>query len=143
MIDKYYTPEIEEFHPGFEFESYNNLDWYHKKDVSGWNKIVYDKVAYMKHPIDQIKAALGRKWARVKYLDQEDMESLGFEETYDDAEGNVYYELGGIALWTAEHLRENITIIDNVTEREDNAIFKGVVKNKSELKRILKQIGYE
>lgn len=136
MMDKYYTPEIEEFHPGFEFESYNNLDWYHKKDTSGWNKIVYDKIAYMKHPIDQIKAALGRKWARVKYLDKEDIESFGFElawnewneHTYTNAELMLQFNPSGhvYRLYVASEIR-----------------FKGIIKNKSELKRILKQIGYE
>ena len=68
-MDKYYTPSLNEFHVGFEYETYNS---YRKE----WYKTILTE--------DNLEA-LGSFWYnfleaehRVKYLDKEDIESLGW-----------------------------------------------------------------
>lgn len=138
--NKYYTPEIEEFHIGFEFEEY----------IPGTNteysKQEYYTTSHFNMMYNTYSNNLQEGWARVKYLDQSDIESLGFEFTinpdfdfiskvqYDDTRGKVYYKIllsfGVKGPWV--RVQANRT-----------TLFAGHVKNKSELKRILKQIGYE
>jgi hypothetical protein len=148
MVDKYYTPELAEFHEGFEFESYNNMDWHWKKDSSGWKKLVYDKQTYMTYPLSHIKGALGISWARVKYLDQEDIESLGF---ISDRPYNGEFRASALMRWDGkeETLKLSYNEKNNfISMRLDcnygeEHLFQGILKNKSELKQVLKQIGYE
>ncbi len=79
MVNKYYTPEIEEFHVGFEYE------WF---DGSDWNKVTqkyFDGGLFNngdgEHPFEYQLSDVG---IRVKYLDQEDIESLGFNKITDN-----------------------------------------------------------
>jgi hypothetical protein len=69
---------------------------------------------------------------RVKYLDREDIESLGFKcmggNWYHD---NKAYQI--IGTW------ESIEVSRGQHEYRD-VLFKGTIKNKSELKRLLKQL---
>jgi len=120
--NKYYTPSIEEFHVGFEFEHFN-------KDA---RVIMWEKVTL---PFYNNYAALWSsnpdlKYFRVKYLDKEDIEECGFKP---DHVGTLHHEKGynmsiysniKIAIWT-----------DNV---ESRTLFNGIIKNKSELKVLLK-----
>jgi hypothetical protein len=74
---------------------------------------------------------------RVKYLDQEDIESLG-ETVYKD--GKIYFsnnELPPLAITFSGD--DNSIIIEGIISK--CVLFIGKIKNKSELKRILKQIG--
>ena len=67
MESKYYTPSIEEFYVGFEYEvNYGENDW--QKECL-WAKPEVVTLPYMN--LENI---------RVKYLDKEDIESLGFEQ---------------------------------------------------------------
>ena len=81
-----------------------------------------------------------KTWAktefRVKYLNQEDIENLGFVKWPDD---NIY-DLGEFQLHLGRH-----TDPYKVEIYDDNSqyCFVGVIKNKSELKKVLKMIGYE
>ena len=66
---KYYTPEIEEFHVGFEYEEQVEPGKW------AWNTChpnTFEKL-YDWDSMDMLKIR-----TRVKYLDQEDIESLGF-----------------------------------------------------------------
>ena len=76
---KYYTPEIEEFHFGFEFEEdFKNPNW------NKLSKPAIDVWEYIKlkldtsHSISRIIGKIKINKVRVKYLDKEDIESLGF-----------------------------------------------------------------
>lgn len=132
MENKYYTPEIEEFHVGFEFEFYD-------EDDKDWT------ITTIKNQIDLCNWTGLEINIRVKYLDQEDIESLGFEEDYDDSEGNVWFRIYDTKyrLCLCEHTSHNIWIVDDYEESLDDTLFKGTIKNKSELKRELKMIGYD
>lgn len=69
MKEKYYTPELEEFHVGFEYEvqSIENAHWGKVICSSGFG--AFD---------DDIND-LEEERIRVKYLDKADIESLGFK----------------------------------------------------------------
>ena len=129
MENKYYTPTIEEFHVGFEYEEHlkNNGKW-------DWEKQVVETV----YPFDYYEDLLQPETLaiRVKYLDREDIESLGFVKWPDDD----IYDLGEFQLHTNNYTDPlMIAIYDGNSEY----CFVGKIKNKSELKRVLKQIGYE
>jgi len=135
MENKYYTPEIEEFHVGFEFE-------YRTKDNEPWLK--YDDfrvgdICRMQNSIHQY---------RVKHLDREDIESLGWRIT--DMH-NIEYDKN---LMTVYETDTHIMTINNNPEKYDwfAVHSKGdlgriiietriIIKNKSELKKVLKMIG--
>jgi len=81
---------------------------------------------------------------RVKYLDQEDIESLGFTiQDYDDmdsfSKGDIDIELNK---YTNEHIVE-IWTRENMLDRSVEMVFKGTIQNKSELERVLDMIGYK
>lgn len=139
MDSKYYTPEIEEFHVGFEYEQCPFKVEDSKKDKwSVVRKFVYpDGVHnYTKiHGIEALELPIKEQCVRVKYLDREDIESLGYHtedngECYNKSEG---FTLVGLYPWEKPN-EYKITI-------ELNDVFLGIIKNKSELKRLLKQLG--
>ena len=63
--NKYYTPSIEEFHVGFEYEYVNSK-------TEGWTNTTFIRGRGFVEPY-------GDGEVRVKKLDQEDIESLGWE----------------------------------------------------------------
>lgn len=68
MENKYYTPSIEEFRVGFECEMNTTpMNWIHTRIT----------LNHFKH----IDKWLKDKAVRVRFLDKEDLESLGFEQT--------------------------------------------------------------
>ena len=92
MKNKYYTPEIEEFHVGFEYETS------YLQACGTWSREVLeeDYVGYF-HSIysgDAVPTEF-----RVKYLDKDDIEDLGFKLikglsdpwTYRKSVGHNYY----------------------------------------------------
>jgi hypothetical protein len=155
-MEKYYTPTIEEFRVGFEYEerydSYNKVTG--EYDIS-WSKEIYNLDHFLDVMYDgEYEFDTDMEYKRVKYLDQEDIESLGWK--YDN-NGEPYperepYELP-ISFDLDTQLEDGICYIlylysDKTVWIEwikDCAgmgyIFKGVIKNKSELKTVLKQLG--
>ena len=145
MENKYYTPTIEEFHVGFECEVYgfNPNNRLNNNIEKKWEKITFS--------IEDINL-LKDKYLdsfRVKYLDREDIESLGFEyqdgkmiKGYSDnfiykPNNNLQYNLTYV--YAKNILR--IHVEDLVYFEESyNYLYQGKIKNKSELKRILKQL---
>lgn len=123
---KYYTPTIEEFHVGFECEWYDH-------DDSIWQIYTVNTQANL-----MFITAFDDIPKRVKCLDQEDIESFGFKLwTY---KGN---ELGFMlnpdedeSTWI--HRIEGKIKIS--TTFPDTTLYLGKIKNKSELKRLLKQL---
>jgi len=150
MKEQYYTPTIDEFHVGFEFEVFT---------VSNeWKKLSWD------FQFD-LKDAIERDRVRVKCIDRQDAEELGFVMDplpHEKYTASFYFaNKGNFNLWisecNAEELRERwgfITPYYNVYIRrflvpyeeakssfDWQDIFKGWIKNKSELKRLIKQLG--
>jgi hypothetical protein len=140
--NKYYTPTIEEFHVGFEFESnYVLFKKENKSDV--WNKhiLTQDELWFW----DSWKNDAVDTEFRVKSLDKEDIESLGWingETRFlggfvfdDNKELKTFYQmyLGNFIINKGLYLQ----IHSNV---EVNYIFQGFIKNKSELKKLMVQL---
>jgi hypothetical protein len=125
--NKYYTPKIEEFHVGFEYEFVDG-------DSEDWEKDIISS----KYDLKEVMGNLFLNF-RVKYLDREDIESLGFK--FDkfwirEEKGSIYlFNFYGLTYF-------NSTRTIKIWLRDtDECIFAGTIKNKSELKRLLKQLG--
>lgn len=142
-MSKYYTPEIEEFYVGFEFEVKDN-DW-HPCIIGGYSD--YDIVA-----LDEILSPcmdVDLKKFRVKHIDKKDIESLGFFCHATDE--RVFHNKNGIIINTGwgSPVKEGITlaVVSPVFDESkmniihEHYLFNGTIKNKSELKKLLKQLG--
>lgn len=153
MTDKYYTPELEEFYIGFQYEMLcrggdpsNEDDW--NKFNFGTDNDSYDFDFDGTEMDEAINYFIESNKARVKYLDREDIESLGFVQITDDCFNLYIREFRGREDQEIRILIRETTLIylalDSRYDKEENKVlFSGNIKNKSELKRILKQIGYE
>jgi len=155
FMDKYYTPTIEEFHVGFEYEYNSDTQWLHESTNRKWKKKEYYPSCSMDGESDhyEIESMLSNNEVRVKHLDREDIESLGAKHDnngyyYFDVphteNSNEYFDLDGNLIafpyWTLHYAEKAkaVTIIDFHGDSRINGIR---VKNKSELKRILTQLG--
>lgn len=148
---KYYTPKIEEFHVGFEVMVPNEKGHYNTAII---NAIALELIASRANynEIKHNNLMLKYEEFRVKYLDQEDIESFGFRKSYAPSyitdEMVELYSTDGEKDWYNLKLEDNNIIItkchiyNDITDNWDQeCIFKGIIKNKSELKTILTQIG--
>jgi hypothetical protein len=126
---KYYIPEIEEFHYGFIFEYFNGQE-YEKRISSLEGPFRNNPTKFFDSEKDKF---------RVKYLDKEDIESLGFKFVKED-KFSKYFKFQNFKLQTVENGTHGIYIAE-LDEDGHTLVFRGIIKNKSELKRILKQIG--
>ena len=136
----YYTPTIKEFHPSFEFEQDNGYEWV-KRTYEDTSQGIYS-----------LKNAIVQRVIRVKYLDREDIESLGLnliESEKSNYWGPLFERRVEIGFNTYKicrlHLGQKSQVVVGVSGEgswggsTDN--IQMTIKNKSELKRILKQIG--
>lgn len=166
MENKYYTPDISEFHVGFEYERMNGTDWEKAEltNVDCWGTMARG----YENEFEEIDSLI--RSVRVKYLDKEDIESLGFKESAS-IENYFYRELncnseklilelaqyevgGGYSPNSIGDMRfESRIKISNTGGTPANVlgkwitsngvIYHGECKNKSELKQILKMIGHD
>jgi hypothetical protein len=163
MDSKYYAPTIEEFHVGFGYEIHRGYS--EKEDRGGViemsNKFV-NTIMTNETGFGYIQGCIDDKFLRVKYLDQEDIESLGFKfskkdslgilrSTYisdpDSIVGRILDQRDGSTMcW---HMKINcfennvVKIECQMSDANEYTFFEGTIKNKSELKKVLKMIGYE
>lgn len=128
--EKYYTPDIEEFHVGFEYFCRQAVT------IPDGTEHVWKKEVLTKDNISFLFSRLENNMIKVKYLDQEDIESLGFEE-------NIFGYWLNSKLLTID-ISDNvpyITISNGGIQTDEVFYFQGIIKNKSELKKLLKQLG--
>lgn len=131
--NKYYVPIIEEFCVGFEF--YVDINGEKFKNTFGE---VYSELW-------QINELIEIGSAYVKYLDKEDIEVLGWKSSGNE---NELYSIKWIenptdrknAIWLKKFGENRLQIIDSRHEWHVS-LFYGTIKNKSELKRLMKQLG--
>lgn len=128
MENKYYTPTLEEFHVGFEYEQYVGTDW---------EKLIFD-IDYEDedwNDLYHVNFCINRSTIRVKYLNKEDIESLGWypgglqglnEDSFTYNEYQLYWQ-------------DNQFI--EIYDFRSSIVFQGTIKNKSELVKLLKQLG--
>jgi len=126
MSEKYYTPTIEEFYVGFEYE----VKWYNGKEDVWSKRSITDWYQELENE------------SRVKYLDKEDIESLGWKHVggkmLNGAMQNYAISDRPYILYYAEN---NKTYLSIDIGYEGTQIFRGAIKNKSELKKLMKQLG--
>jgi len=175
--NKYYTPDISEFHVGFEYEGITNRD-----GKTYLESIICIPSTFKDLRIDDgtlcgIECKGEVLGTRVKYLDKSDIESLGFKilkesSLNDERHTCITYDIvhswphlvEGYKLVLEHQFSETYDKNDNkldtyassikiiVRKIEENTIedikerwryFMGEIKNKSELKVLLKQLGIE
>jgi len=152
MKNKYYTPEIEEFCVGFECEIQSS--WGMQKGIypsilredtlTGFQLQKIGETETLKKVISGI---------RVKYLDKEDIESLGFKD-YKKAvcdwyklEGHFEDSFASYGYWTKIRLihcalnnKIKILAYEYTWDEKETVLFAGTIKNKSEFKKLLRQL---
>ena len=127
---KYYTPVAEEFHIGFEYEWTN-------KDSNNWIPAIAD-VEDCYHCVRDIQQNLNYREYRVKYLNKEDI--MSFELIQRDSERcggefRLCFLIPDKCALTYFPDTNKLYIKDKTEQ-----IFAGIVKNKSELKKLLIQL---
>jgi hypothetical protein len=144
-MEKYYTPKIEEFHIGFEYEALNSKDWYFSESEYGWKKMQWEpRISSSNQSVVNVFFAIDRFRIRVKYLDKEDMESIGW---YPHGENTFIKNVGQGAYQLEIHYATRKVLIhqwraappESGIGTENYLLFNcGIIKNISELKRVLK-----
>lgn len=155
--NKYYTPEIEEFHVGFEYEikhldgTKTTLSGNPEKDKPVFKKD-YKKEIYTIEDWFNIWQGLENNNVRVKYLDKEDIESLGFklikigdpfstkalifkiqkEEGFNTGKEIIIIKYSNTLL--------TMTIRNYGSYANEECSIQINIKNKSELRKLLKQL---
>lgn len=122
--NKYYQPEIEEFHVGFEYEI---------KISSEFTKETFNQ--FEERAYRQIYDFLILKQVRVKHLDREDIEIEGWVKNISIEN---YWRLYNFVLRLKDSTL-SIYIYDEYWT--DKVVFDGEVKNISELRIIMKMLG--
>ncbi len=130
METKYYAPELHEFHEGFEYEDgFTHAEFFPRR-------FSYNEAARMDRSL--LLKALDNKLIRVKCLNREDIESLGWKQVGYD---NFAIELKDITLML-EFNPEYKTFIYRDCYPQEN-YFKGTIKNKSELRKLMQQLNIQ
>jgi len=130
--NKYYTPEIEEFNFGFTYEVLVKGEW--KETALKPCHTAYLQTDLDPENINDIDEAIKEGVVRVKLLDHEDIKSLGWHMVWRDSHVTDYI----LADWI---INLNINGKHFQIFKGKSPHFRGYVKNKSELKRLMKQLG--
>lgn len=137
----YYTPKLSEFYFGFEFEVLNTKDklYIPSYDEGVW---ILTKVDLgVLGELSNIHKLILEKQIRVCVLSEHDIYKLGFELNFEEENNpNKMYVLGKHSLIRNNHNWCIITVRSD-ERQEDYTGYVGVIKNKSELTRILQQLG--
>lgn len=131
---KYYVPELEEFCVGFECER-----WIESHPEGFWSEVSEPMTHWYLADVLNGTETWIKSMFRVKYLDHEDIESLGWEFKMTKGPCDLFW-IGDYSLlfwekgpWSDKYWLE---ISNNFT-----SIFKGECKNKTELKKLMKMLG--
>lgn len=145
--DKYYTPTIEEFYIGFEYEvkqgfTDGTVKTQEDFDEAIWRKEVIElggDLVYINRALNGRNAEKGLSGIRVKYLDKEDIESLGWIHKESGNKPHYYTLPSPKDIYRLYWFEGGLVVsIDNtITEKYS---FRGIIKNKSELIKLMKQL---
>lgn len=134
MESKYYTPTIEQFYVGFEYQ---------EQDIAPVEWVESKFTQY--HQLEDIAKYIEKKEVRVKYLDYQDVISEGWEQTSKmtqpqfftkDKYRLVLYNENFIRIFNSQ---SNVKMCLNKDNEEQ--LFCGTIRNKSELRMVMKLIG--
>lgn len=152
MNSKYYTPTIDEFHVEFEYERNIGSSTEHEK----WKKIddFSNAYEYEDDPLYGVIKDLRCENIRVKYLDKEDIVDCGFEhdktvfqEFYAEKDVFIKPDVYGYMIWKikCQHRPDTqwFKLEALFEDGEWSTLFEGKIKNKSELKKLIKQLGID
>jgi len=130
--NKYYTPSLDEFHVGFEYEN-----WVKGR---GWTKRIVEVLGRI--PINERISSLVHDDYRVKYLDKEDVESLGFIQNKNSLYIQKQYDIqkGSIDIMLLSDGGRDKSCLYIKHDGLKDIVFSGTIKNKSELKKLLHQL---
>ena len=137
--NKYYTPSLEEFHAGFRYQGYSITIVNYKNDmIHDWEDRVFKK----DHKIYAGNDILIPDNTRVKRLDREDIEELGWKINSDQ----YYFKPKGIGeQYFLEKVKEDvwsITYEDHTGEKEEvEQLFLGKINNYNEFKTVMGWVG--
>ena len=161
-MSNYYTPDISEFHVGlwYQFYTFDN-EWVDCKmgyePIEIKNSFIISTKGYESFPLfNEMKEYLQNRLdrIRVKYLDRQDIEELGFKVS-NEPNSEVYLDSGELSILQTIDVKDNklfyivyyIKTINGVRRKhtisilkKDKLVFRGDIKNKSELKTLLKQL---
>lgn len=144
-MNKYYIPKLEEFCTGFAYEVLCNPSKVSKNDPAYylvWSKETFylneSHIKLIKY-VDIQKGFEEEGSIRVKYLDQEDIESLGFRKPH--SRGDNFIRGGEFDRDLISDCGDNYYHIFKGTNTEFH--FFGKIKNKSELMKILEMLNIE
>ncbi len=146
-MNKYYTPTIDEFYVGFEYE------WNNSNEDNEWRSSIAN-VEDCYYAVRDIEQYIDYNNYRVKYLDKEDIESLGWKfigKTIDNWYELVIDRPAVMSAYTNSRyvLQHDFRTNQGVVimaydyssgETGEHDIYRGSCKNKSELKKLLKQL---
>lgn len=133
--DKYYTPEIEEFHIGFEYEI-SSKSFYPEETT--WSRFSFSTF----ENFDYIKLFIQQGHIRVRHLCHDDIVELGWEKDLSDSRSTCFIkrvENETHYLWFFDN--GTILIFKNNKYGHRENLFSGTLKSKSDLKRLMKQLG--
>ena len=124
MENKYYEPDVEDFCVGMIYET-------EQDELRGiWEENTINTLRELEELCKYNSKYIGKySNIRVKYLDKEDIESLGFKQTIEDQYYKDDFEL----------LIDDDLFIQII--KDDGFVFQGTIKNKSEFKKLLIQTG--
>lgn len=130
-MEKYYTPDLGDFCLGFAFEKFILFrdDWVSDKIESSYD---YNEVW------DVFNEGKQGRYLRIKYLDKEDIESLGWDVDWLLVESAQHRKFSNnrIYLLNSTILNQNILITEIVGEGIKR-IFDGECKSKNELRKLM------
>ena len=144
---KYYTPSIDEFYIGFGYERIHELKHYNDT----WKSV---EVTHKDNTFMRFVDDLQDNRLRVKYLDKEDIESLGwtFEKQHPGLE-DISFSIDQVIDTCNMEPEISSSYLDYDPESKylriswigdgDTTRFSGTIKNKSELKKLMKQLGID
>jgi hypothetical protein len=147
MENKYYTPKIEEFHIGFEYEAKVYGKDYYIPLVFKPNdyETLFDKriLSISGQQVYEEPRFYVPDTFRVKYLDREDIEKLGWKYS-GNVEGGLGFYYKEAMNKEARYIMYHVPVQNRVEIIEDDYnIFDGFIKNKSELRRVMEMVGIE
>lgn len=161
-MEKYYTPTIEEFHIGFEYERLQRfpdapfISLENPNNEPQWIQHICNHKNLPNNLPDLLENFPN---IRVKHLDREDIESLGWcsEQILDvwleGSEFELGYSFEITDISTAHFMYDSKTFkvriyradeYNTVTRNwTEHILFDGKIKNKSELKKLMQQLNIQ
>lgn len=139
----FYTPKITEFYIGFEYEVLKGDNWIKCSDFS-------NEYEHEDSPLHGLIKDLENSKIRVRHLDPDEIISLGFGYSGADTKDSIhwYNKLGNFKIinWLSDEIiinydsENHFLWIFAMDKGKANQLFQGVIKNKSELNKILTKI---